>query len=87
MNYFHFKNIEKVLNYIKIVYNKYSNINYVGYGKKYFQIYYYIGNIQYNLPSGKGIMYNNNGCILFEGSWIKGYLEGQGKHCLKSGHY
>ena len=32
INYFHFKNIERILKYIKIMYNKYSNTNYEGYG-------------------------------------------------------
>ena len=40
---------------------------------------YYIGQFKDNLRNGKGIYYNKNGNIIYEGDWINSKAEGIGK--------
>ena len=48
---------------------------------------YYIGQFKNNLPYGKGIKYNSNGKIIYEGNFINGKFEGNGKYIWKNGEY
>ena len=40
-----------------------------------------------NIPNGKGNLYSSNGNILYEGSFIKGKFDGQGKYNYDDGKY
>ena len=46
---------------------------------------YYIGEFKNYLPDGKGIKYNKNGIILYEGNFINGKFEGYGKYIREDG--
>ena len=46
---------------------------------------YYIGQIKNNLPNGKGTKYYSNGDILYEGDFINGKFEGNGKYFYENG--
>ena len=48
---------------------------------------YYIGEFRNNLPNGKGIKYYSNGNILYEGNFINGKFEGNGKYYYDNGYY
>ena len=48
---------------------------------------YYIGEFRNNLPNGKGIKYYSNGNILYEGNFINGKFEGNGKYYYEDGDY
>ena len=61
---------------------KYINDKYIyGDGK------YYIGEFKNNIPNGKGIKYYKNGNILYEGDWVDGKPEGNGKFNREDGNY
>jgi len=45
---------------------------------------YYIGEV---IPSGKGIEYYKDGSIKYEGDWVNGKREGNGKAVYKNGDY
>ena len=38
---------------------------------------YYIGKFKDDQQNGKGILYNKNGKIMYEGNFINGYIEGK----------
>ena len=46
---------------------------------------YYIGEFKNNKPNGKGIKYNKNGKILYDGDFINGKFEGNGKYINEDG--
>ena len=48
---------------------------------------YYLGQFKNNLPNGKGIKYNSNGNIMYEGDFINGKYEGNGKCIFENGQY
>lgn len=50
---------------------------------------YYLGefNNSNNLPNGKGVKYNQDGTVLFEGNFVDGRFEGIGKYYYKNGRY
>ena len=48
---------------------------------------YYIGEFKNNMPNGKGIKYYSNGNILYEGDFINGKFEGNGKYIFEDGEY
>ena len=86
-NYFHYKNIERILDYLKKYYsNKYNQYKFKGIGKIFFDNgNYYIGRIEDNLPQGKGILYDKNGSIVYIGNYTK--KEGFGKYIFEDGSY
>ena len=48
---------------------------------------YYIGEFKNKLPHGKGIKYYKNGNIQYEGDFINGKREGNGKYIYDYGDY
>ena len=48
---------------------------------------YYIGEFKNNIPNGKGIKYYLIGNILYEGDFINGKFEGNGKYIYDDGDY
>ena len=46
---------------------------------------YYVGEYENNIPNGKGIKYNKNGIIIYEGNFIIGKFEGYGKYIREDG--
>ena len=48
---------------------------------------YYTNQIKNNLQNGKGIIYYSNGKILYEGDFINGKYEGNGKYFYENGEY
>ena len=48
---------------------------------------YYIGEDINGIPNGKGILYYKNGNIAYEGNFINGKWEGQGKYIWENGNY
>ena len=48
---------------------------------------YYIGQMKNGLRNGKGILYNKNGTIKYEGYWLNDLREGKGKPILENGDY
>ena len=86
-NYFHFKNVERIYNYCKEIYAKYSNIKYEGKGKLFLNRVYYIGEFKYGLRNGKGIIYNKNRDIIYDGDFVNDNAEGNGKIILEKGEY
>ena len=36
---------------------------------------YYIGQFKNNAPNGKGIEYDKNGKIIFDGNWVNGHID------------
>ena len=61
INYFHYKNIENILNYLRDNYYIKDNNKYNGYGKIIYENgEYYIGVFKNGLRNGKGILYYNN---------------------------
>ena len=48
---------------------------------------YYIGEILNGKPHGKGIKYNKNGNIIYEGECINGKAEGNGKYIYEDGSF
>ena len=65
----------------KRIYNgKYINGKYI-----YDDGKYYIGEFKNNKPNGKGIKYNKNGNILYDGDFINGKFEGNGKYVREDG--
>ena len=64
--------IQKSLNYKKIVFSD---------GK------YYIGELLNNQMNGKGILYYKDGKIEYDGDFIKGKREGNGKYIYENGSY
>jgi len=48
---------------------------------------YYKGQVKNNLPNGKGKKYNPNGKIEYEGDFINGKFEGNGKYIFDDGEY
>ena len=62
----------------KINNGKYINGKYIYGDEKY-----YIGEFKNNLPNGKGIKYYKNGNILYDGNFINGKPEGNGKFINK----
>ena len=48
---------------------------------------YYIGQYKDDLRNGKGIEYNKNGNIKYEGDWINDKKEGNGKLIDEDGYY
>ena len=88
-NYFHYKNIEKILNYCLENYTiaQKSN-NYNGKGKIiFFDGTFFIGQFKNHLANGKGIEYYRNGIILYEGDFSAGKREGTGKYLFENGSY
>ena len=80
-NYFHLENIERISKYLNKFYtNIYSDKRYEGIGK-IFNEYgsYYIGKIKNNLPNGKGNIFDKNGNLRYEGDFIDGNFEDNGK--------
>ena len=70
INYFHYKNIENILNYLKDNYHNKDNSKYNGYGKMIYENgEYYIGEFIDGLKHGKGILYYKNGKIMFLGGF------------------
>ena len=57
-----------------------------GYGKRYYDNGYYIGQFSNDLKSGKGKYFFNNGEI-YEGEFDNDLLEGYGKYIYKNGNY
>ena len=43
--------------------------------------------IKNNIPNGKGIKYYSNGKILYEGDFVNGLFEGNGKYIWEDGEY
>ena len=79
INYFHYKNIENILNYLRDNYNSEDNNKYNGYGKIIYENgEYYIGEFKDGLKYGKGILYYKNGKIMFLGDFIDDKFEGAG---------
>ena len=67
INYFHLKNIMRILKYIHFYRNNYSVEKYEGFGKLIYQNgLYYIGQFKDNLPNGKGVEYYKYGNTLFD---------------------
>ena len=86
-NYFHYKNIMEIINYCISIFPD-LNINYNGKGKIIFHDgRYYIGQFKDNLRNGKGILYNKNGNILYEGEYVNGNREGKGKLIFEDDAY
>ena len=87
-NYFHYKNIEGILDYCLTIDASDSFINYEGKGATiYDNGYYYIGQFKNNLRNGEGILYNKNGNIKYDGEWANGEMEGNGKYYYENGAY
>ena len=89
-NYVHYKNIERILDYLRGNYsNKYNNDNkFEGIGKIFFDNGdYYIGIIRNNLPQRKGILYYKDGSIKYIGEYNNGKTEGFGKYFFEDGTY
>ena len=89
-NYFHFQNVNNILSYY---FDNYSNsldldYNFEGKGKRMFPDGgYYIGQFKNTLANGKGIQYNKNGNIIYEGDFVNGKAEGKGKWIYENGSY
>ena len=49
--------------------------------------FYYIGESRNGIPNGKGIKYNQNGKIVYEGDFVNGKYEGKGKIYFEDGKY
>ena len=80
LNYFHYKNIENILNYLKNTYYIKDNNNYTGYGKMICEngVYYYFGEFKNSLRDGKGILYFNFPELLLFGDLEDDKLKGEG---------
>ena len=79
INYLHYKNIEKILNYLKRKYNINCNNEYEGYGKIFFENgEYYIGEFKNSLRNGKGICYYKNEKIILFGDIVDDKFKGSG---------
>ena len=88
INYFHYKNIEKILDYIRDTYNTKDNIKYNGYGKKIYENdEYYIGEFKNGLRDGKGIFYYNNEKLMFFGDFNGDKFEGTGHFMYQKYNY
>jgi len=48
---------------------------------------YYEGEFKNNMPNGKGKLYDKNGKIIYEGDFIKGKFEGNGKLIFEKSYY
>ena len=48
---------------------------------------YYIGQFKNDMPNGKGIYYDKNGNIRYEGDFVNGKREGFGKIIDEDGNY
>ena len=78
INYFHYKNIEKMLTYLNKEYNVNSNCKYEGYGKILLENgEYYIGEFKNNLRNGKGLYICKNRWLIDFGDF-DGSFEGSG---------
>ena len=79
INYFHFRNIEKILSYINKEYNIDYNHKYNGYGKIIYENgEYYIGQFKNSLRNGKGILYYKNERLMHFAEFVDGNFEGPG---------
>ena len=89
-NYFHYQNVNNILSYY---FHNYSNsldrdYNFEGKGKRMFPDGgYYIGQFKNTLANGKGIQYNKNGNIIYEGDFVNDKAEGKGKWIYENGSY
>ena len=86
-NYFHYKNVENILIYLSKNYLSFLQLHdYEGKGKKIFiNGSYYIGQCKKHLRNGKGILYDKNGNILYEGDYVDDQREGNGKVIFENG--
>ena len=66
----------------KINKGKYINEKYIWEDGKY-----YLGEFKNHLPNGKGIKYYSNGNINYEGDFINGIFEGEGKYIYDDSDY
>ena len=48
---------------------------------------YYIGEMLNGIPHGKGIIYYKNGNIKYDGEFVNGKFEGNGKYIYENGEY
>ena len=89
INFCHLENIEKILRYINKFYiNNYSEKKYEGFLKLIINNgNCFIVQFKNNLLNGKGIIYNKNGNIIYEGDFVNGKREGDGKFITKKGDY
>ena len=57
--------------------------------KKYFYDNgnYYIGQRKHGLNEGKGILYNENGKIIYDGYWVHDLKEGYWRYNYENGEY
>ena len=79
LNYFHFQNIEKILEYLRDNYNTKNNNEYNGFGKMIYENgEYYIGEWKDGLRHGKGLLFYNNAILMFFGNFIGDKFEGSG---------
>ena len=70
-NYFHYKNIQRILQYCYPIFCRLENYKFEGKGKYiHYDGKYYIGQFKNNIPNGKGTIYYKNGNIFTECEWI-----------------
>ena len=67
--------------YLKMVHNCEGN------GKINYRSGYYIGQIKNYFPNGNGIVYDKNGNIIYEGDFVEGNYEGDGKLIYENESY
>ena len=78
-NYFHYKNIEKILNYVKKEYYNYIINEYNGFGKKLNEAgEYYKGEFKNGLKHGKGILFYKKGRLMHFGKFEGNKFVGSG---------
>ena len=78
-NYFHYKNIERIVNYFEGTYNIKSNNNYNGMGKVNFgDGGWGICEFKNNIPNGKLVIYDENGKLRYKGQFVIGKAEFNG---------
>ena len=79
INYFHYKNIEKLLVYLNQEYCADINNKYEGFAKKLLENGdYYIGEFKNGLRNGKGILYYKHGILIYFGNFFDNKFEGCG---------
>ena len=80
----------KELNIIRMEKKLYKGANdkKEGKGKGYnFNGYYYIGQWKNDTFHGKGVLYDQNGKVRYDGEYINGKLEGNGKYYYENEDY